>query len=82
MPRFFFHVYDGVSIPDIDGTELADLASARVEAVRLSGALLTDHAEDFWGGHPWSMEVTDRDQMLLFTLNFSAALAGSPPHPA
>ena len=43
MPRYFFHVIDGVSSTDTEGVEIASLAEARREAVRLSGAILSEH---------------------------------------
>ena len=42
MPRYFFHVYDGYSSPDLDGTELADIYTAQAEAIRTSGEILRD----------------------------------------
>jgi hypothetical protein len=42
MPRFYFHVTRlASSIPDIEGTELLDLAEARAEAVRDARALMS-----------------------------------------
>ena len=35
MPWYYFHVTDGSTIPDTDGTELPDETSARREAVKL-----------------------------------------------
>ena len=40
MPRYFFHVHDGVSFPDDEGTELRDLHAARAAAVTMSGEML------------------------------------------
>lgn len=71
MPRYFFHIDDGVSIPDIEGTELPDLATARAEAVKASGAILEDFDGDFWqSAKPWVMSVTDETGMLQFELRF------------
>jgi hypothetical protein len=47
VPVYDFNVHDGLGIPDSDGTELADLRSARIEAVRLAGRLLMDQPEAF-----------------------------------
>jgi hypothetical protein len=68
MPRYLFHVHDSASIIDDEGTELPDLEAARVEAVRLSGEMLRDHAEQFWGGDEWKLEVTDAAGLMLFKL--------------
>jgi hypothetical protein len=75
MPRYHFHVADGRDYPDLQGTELADLAAARYEALRFTGSLLADHEHNFWNGADWSMRVTDAIDLTLFTLNFSATNA-------
>jgi hypothetical protein len=77
MPRYFFHVHDSVSIFDDEGTDLPDLDAARVEAVRLSGEMLRDHAKQFWNGEEWKLEITDEAGLLLFTLVFVAFNAAS-----
>lgn len=81
MPRYHFHVTDGRDYPDLQGTVFPDLDAARVEAVRFSGDLLKDHADDFWGGQEWSMRVTDDNDLTQFTLLFvgtnAPAAAGS-----
>ena len=59
MPRYFFHIHDGCSIRDPEGTELPDIYVAQAEAVRLSGALLRDLGAKFWDEKDWKLEVTD-----------------------
>jgi hypothetical protein len=78
MPRYHFHVRDGQSYRDLQGTELADLGAAREEALRFTGALLADPANNFWDGAAWSMIVTDAQNATLFTLGFTAADAIAP----
>ena len=75
MPRYFFHVHDGSSLPDDEGTELRDLYAAQEEAIRLSGELLRDMGGRFWDGAVWNLEVTDEAGRILFTLRFSAVEA-------
>ncbi len=75
MPRYHFNVSDGQDMPDLDGHELPDLESARNEAVALAGALLKDHGQKFWSGQTWHMDVTDHTGLLLFRLDFTAALS-------
>lgn len=70
MPRYFFHVCDGEDYPDLHGAELPDLDAARKEAVRFSGALLTDHSTKFWASGEWMMRVTNQDGLVLFQLIF------------
>jgi hypothetical protein len=59
MPRYFFHVIDGRSIIDSEGSELAGLKEARIEAIQLACAILRDEGDKFWSGEEWHMNVTD-----------------------
>ncbi len=72
MPRYFFNVQDGVEYPDLQGSELADLNAARVEAVRFAGTLLNDTAHRFWEGEAWNMQVADEHGITVFILSFTA----------
>jgi hypothetical protein len=71
MPRYFFHIHDGRSIRDREGTERSDIYVAQAEAVRLSGALLRDLGAKFWDEKDWKVEVTDELDQTLFILTFS-----------
>lgn len=71
MPRFHFNIYDGISLPDRDGSELADWQEARLEAVRLAGVILRDNATRIALGEEWRMEVTDETGLILFRLDFN-----------
>ncbi|WP_426954239.1 DUF6894 family protein [Muricoccus radiodurans] len=82
MPRYFFHVIDGQSFLDQEGTELPDRGSARNEAVRLAGALLRDDKGTFSDDHDWRLEVTDGGGLLLFTLHFMTVEAPAAVQPA
>jgi hypothetical protein len=42
MPRYFFHMRDGSTVLDAEGTELPDLKAARDEAIRACGEMLRD----------------------------------------
>ena len=70
MRRYFFHIHDGASSLDDEGTELPSLDAAREEALRTAGELLRDRRAP-WNGTPWRMEVTDEAGEILFTLGFS-----------
>jgi hypothetical protein len=72
MPRYFFHVHDGSSTRDNEGTELPDIFAAQEEAILLSGELLREMGGKFWNGEEWSLEVTDEAGRILFILRFSA----------
>ena len=79
MPVYHFNVHDGLGIPDPDGTELADLRSARTEAVRLAGRLLMDQPEAVWDGSGWHLEVANDRGAILFRLDFMATEAAPAP---
>jgi hypothetical protein len=72
MPRYFFHVHDGTSTRDKEGTKLLDIYTVQEEAIRLSGELLRELGAKFWDGLEWSLEVTDEAGRILFNLRFSA----------
>ena len=75
MPRYFFHVDNGVFTPDRSGTELTDHEAAQVEAIRAAGEMIDETKESFWEHMtPWNMHVTDSDHRLLFTLQFAAKI--------
>ena len=84
MPRYFFHVTDGYSTRDDEGTELPDIYTAQHQAIRTSGELLRDMGAKFWDGTEWKLEVTDEQGQILLTLRFSAeehpALTGPSPN--
>ena len=73
MPLYFFNVYDGVSSPDEDGTELPDIYTAQAEAIRTGGEILREMPK-FWDGveTEWRLEVADERGEILLVLKFSA----------
>ena len=79
MPRYYFHVIDGRSIIDNEGSELAGLRQARVEAIQLAGAILRDEGDTFWKGEQWHMNVTDASGRSVLKLHFSADDQGIAP---
>jgi hypothetical protein len=79
MPRYFFHVIDGREIIDSEGSELADLKEARMEAIRLAGSILRDEGDKFWNGSEWHMNVTDASVLSVLKLCFAAQDQGTTP---
>jgi hypothetical protein len=77
VPRFHFHIQDGRSLPDQDGTVLDGLQAARLEAIRTAGRLLEDDPGDIWDSGAWKMVVTDAQGAPLFTLAFYAQTSGA-----
>jgi hypothetical protein len=69
MARFHFHTDDGKSVCDRQGAELADLDAARLQAVRLTAAMMQDEPEELWREQCLVMTVTDDAGLTLFTVN-------------
>ena len=72
MPRYHFNVEDGTSLPDLDGTVMPDVATAKLAAVKMMGQMLTDDPATFWNGEEWHLDVTDEVGLTLFSLLFMA----------
>ncbi|MCJ2090202.1 hypothetical protein MKK88_30080 [Methylobacterium sp. E-005] len=70
MPRFHFHVHDGCSVLDTEGTELPDTQAARLEAIRIAGDILKHDAHRIALGEDWRIEVTDDTGLILFQMTF------------
>lgn len=78
MPRFYFDID---SQPDLEGSELTDLAQAKCEAVKLAGRIICDEADRFWDRAEWTLTVSDQARLVLFQLDIvgtdAPALAAS-----
>ena len=77
MPRYFFHSEDGHLEHDQVGTELADAAAARIEAVRFAGALRTERPQALWESTRWRLLVTDERALILFTIEVSTVMGAA-----
>ena len=60
MPLYYFHISNGETILDDHGTDLPDLAAARMEALRASRELAFTGHPHFWVGERWRIWVTDK----------------------
>lgn len=80
MPRYFFSCEGAQTFTDQQGTELADLRCAWIQAIENAGQVLKDHAQSFLNNPQWRMRVTDERGGVLFTLHFNAeeGPAGAP----
>jgi hypothetical protein len=76
MPLYFFHTRNGGDYADDVGTELADDATARSEAIVAAGAVIKDLAGDFWAGQDWSMRVESETGDTVCELLFTAKPRG------
>ncbi len=65
--RYFFNIAGAVSDPDDEGLELDSLSTARIEAVRFAGEYLRERPEVVWLGDEFRVEVTNTDDLILFT---------------
>lgn len=68
MPRYFFHIRDGSFSPDLVGTDLPNLRTARAQAIATAGSILRENPEGLSEGHPWRLEVTGEEGQVLFTM--------------
>ena len=76
MPRYYFHLYNDVDAPDLDGVDLPDLAAARqwglrnarftaAETIKETGRLVPAHR----------IAIEDEDGKLLDTIYFRDAVS-------
>ena len=70
MPRYFFHIMNGQAIIDEVGVELPDMDAVRFQAIRSSGAMLSD-GKHAWKGECWQMLVADENGSIVFGTKFS-----------
>jgi coenzyme F420-reducing hydrogenase alpha subunit len=66
--RYFFNLARAAYDPDVEGVEFATPAEARAEAVRYAGEMIRDHPTMIWAGEDFRVEVTDANQLILFTV--------------
>jgi len=78
--RYFFNLAGAVYDPDNEGHELAKATDARVEAVRYAGEMIRDHPTMVWAGEDFRVEVTDGNQMVLFTVIVVGVIAAAALH--
>jgi hypothetical protein len=78
----FFNLAGAVYDPDEEGYELANLGEARVLAAKVVAEIIRDKPDLVWKGEEVRLEVTDAQQMQLFTIVVlgldAPAMAGQP----
>ena len=85
MARYFFNQFNGEFKRDDEGLEFASLDEARIEPVRYAGEELNDHPTLVWTGEDFRIEVTDAEQLVLFTVivvGIDAPAGGRSTNPA
>jgi hypothetical protein len=80
MALYYFHLTDGATSLDDQGSDLPDLAAVRRAALATATEVLggIKAGPAFWAGEPWKLWVTDGPNgagATLLTLQF-AAIAG------
>jgi len=72
MPRYFFDVMNDVKATDADGVDLPNLEAARGEAQKDIDDIIASHFSTLGSNwSKWSIEICDRDGLLLLTVPFS-----------
>ena len=75
MPRYFFHLLDGVFDPDPEGIDLPDLQRAKCEAVVYAGQVISDQPDIVWKDGEIRVEVTSEVGVLVATIIVQAVEA-------
>lgn len=78
----FFNLAGAVHDPDDEGYEVATIGDARIQAARNIAEVIRDQPEAVWAGEEIRLEVTDADQVILFTIivvGVDAAVAEGQP---
>lgn len=78
--RYFFNLAGAIYDPDNDGIECATASDARIQAVLSAAELLRDRPELVWAGDEIRVEVTNEDQLLLFTVIALGIVAPAAQH--
>ncbi|MBB4000994.1 DUF6894 family protein [Aurantimonas endophytica] len=74
MARFFFNLHDGIDVLDTVGSEHADMASVRGEAVEFLAERVRGNLLRGKDTAAWLLKVTDESRKTVLTVSFSAAL--------
>ncbi len=79
MPRFFFHVWDtNAFVPDPNGSDLPDLATAKREAVASARDILVDGRSRGEDRSRWILEVQDEQKKIVLKVPLNEAASSEP----
>ena len=71
MPKFYFHLYNDMDVPDFEGVELADLAAARATAIEQARGMIGGMAKaDGRIALSHYIDIEDQDERVLDTVIF------------
>lgn len=79
MPRYFFHICNGIEDIDEQGHELPDVEAARLEAVRYGGGLLRDDPSLLLSDRNLRINVMGDNRQLCFAIVMVAVDANWQP---
>lgn len=65
---YFFNLAGAVYDPDVEGVLLTGSSEARISAVNFLADTLRDRPELVWSGEEVRVEVTNAEQLILFTV--------------
>ena len=65
---YFFNLAGALYDADVKGIELPSMGAARIMAAQHAGEILRDRPDVVWQGEELRVEVTDAQQLVLFTL--------------
>lgn len=71
MPRYFFHICDGVDFKDEDGTEFPDMVAAERAGLVLIADYVRDHVADLQQHGALTLTIADEDGLSLATVLLS-----------
>jgi hypothetical protein len=75
MPRYFFHVVAGNKvIPDLEGTDLPDIDTARDEALKDARALMSAAILEGWDISGRSIDIIAESGTVVLNLAFREAV--------
>jgi hypothetical protein len=74
VPRYYFHLYNDLDVPDEEGQELPDLAAAREVAIVNIRDLLTEEVEKGRVTLRHWIDIEDGDGGVLATVTFKEAV--------
>ncbi len=78
--RYFFQLSDGQVLTDDEGSDLADLDAAKVEAAKIAGEWLRDNAHEFAEDGALLVEVLNERHSVLATVSVEASAPTGTVH--
>jgi hypothetical protein len=75
MPRFFFHLFDDLDVPDGEGMDLPDHATARARALMEARVMAAQAVRQGRLNLEHRIEVTDERGAIVVTVSFGEAVS-------